>query len=82
MQQSPEPLSTATSTIRTAGVDMSGLMTVLGQHLYSTPMVALRELVQNAHDSTIRRRIEAPHTCDTESFIRVEGDLSKQHRAV
>lgn len=76
MQQSPESLSNATSTIRTAGVDMSGLMTVLGQHLYSTPMVALRELVQNAHDSSTRRRLEAPHTCSTESFIRVEGDLS------
>ena len=35
-------------------------MTVLGKHLYSTPVVALRELVQNAHDSIIRRRIEQP----------------------
>jgi molecular chaperone HtpG len=66
-----------TPTIRTAGVDMSGLMTVLGQHLYSTPMVALRELVQNAHDSTIRRRLEDTSSTKTESFIRVEGDLSK-----
>ena len=32
---------------------------MLGKHLYSTPAVALRELVQNAHDSCIRRRIEA-----------------------
>lgn len=37
---------------------MSGLMSVLSQHLYSTPMVALRELVQNAHDSILRRRLE------------------------
>lgn len=35
-------------------------MKVLGEHLYSTPMVALRELVQNAHDSCHRRRIEDP----------------------
>jgi molecular chaperone HtpG len=35
-------------------------MGVLGKHLYSTPMVAIRELVQNAHDSIIRRRLEAP----------------------
>src|SRR4051794_7125607 len=33
-------------------------MTVLGGHLYSTPAVAVRELVQNAHDSITRRRIE------------------------
>lgn len=39
-------------------VDLHGLMSVLSKHLYSTPMVALRELVQNAHDSIIRRRIE------------------------
>ncbi|WP_272600185.1 ATP-binding protein [Solirubrobacter phytolaccae] len=35
-------------------------MTVLGGHLYSTPAVAVRELVQNAHDSITRRRIEDP----------------------
>ena len=39
-------------------VDLSGLMTVLGAHLYSTPNVAVRELVQNAHDSIVRRRLE------------------------
>ncbi|GHT87052.1 molecular chaperone HtpG [Betaproteobacteria bacterium] len=43
-----------------AGVDLSGLMSVLGKHLYSTPMVAIRELVQNAHDSITRRRLEDP----------------------
>ncbi|MFS8067264.1 MAG: ATP-binding protein [Byssovorax sp.] len=39
-------------------VDLSGLMRVLGNNLYSTPHVALRELVQNAHDSCVRRQIE------------------------
>ncbi|WP_313418627.1 ATP-binding protein [Stenotrophomonas sp.] len=53
-------LSTPAAEIRRAGVDLNGLMTVLGKHLYSTPMVALRELVQNAHDSIIRRRLEQP----------------------
>jgi molecular chaperone HtpG len=42
------------------GVDINGLMTVLGKPLYSTPMVAIRELVQNAHDSITRRRLEDP----------------------
>lgn len=44
--------------LRTTQVDLSGLMMVLGEHLYSTPAVALRELVQNAHDSIVRRRVE------------------------
>lgn len=38
-------------------VDLSGLMGVLSKHLYSTPDVAIRELVQNGHDSITRRRM-------------------------
>lgn len=53
-------------------VDLFGLMTVLGEHLYSTPFVALRELVQNAHDSCVRRRIENGDEFLPE--IRVTGD--------
>ena len=48
------------SGIHATQVDLGGLMTVLGAHLYSTPAVAVRELVQNAHDSITRRRIEDP----------------------
>jgi molecular chaperone HtpG len=44
----------------TTGVDLGGLLNVLGKHLYSTPTVAVRELIQNAHDSITRRRIEDP----------------------
>lgn len=39
-------------------VDLAGLLRVLGNNLYSTPHVALRELVQNAHDSCVRRQLE------------------------
>ena len=46
------------SELHSASVDLAGLLTVLGENLYSTPDVALRELVQNAHDSCNRRRIE------------------------
>lgn len=46
--------------LRSTNVDLGGLMSVLSKHLYSTPMVALRELVQNAHDSILRRRLEQP----------------------
>lgn len=61
------------SKVCTAGVDLNGLMQVLSKHLYSTPMVALRELVQNAHDSIVRRRIEQP-TWLEEGRISVVGD--------
>ncbi len=44
--------------INRAQVDFEGLMRVLGNNLYSTPVVALRELVQNAHDSCTRRELE------------------------
>ncbi|MDR3087610.1 MAG: ATP-binding protein [Azoarcus sp.] len=54
------PTPSNNASLHRAGVDLNGLMSVLGKHLYSTPMVAVRELVQNAHDSIIRRRLEAP----------------------
>lgn len=47
-----------TAEFRSTEVDLSGLMRVLGEALYSTPHVAIRELVQNGHDSLERRRIE------------------------
>ncbi|MCA9628138.1 MAG: ATP-binding protein [Myxococcales bacterium] len=56
-------------------VDLGGLMRVLGEHLYSSPSVAVRELVQNAHDSIERRRIEDPEGwASAERCIRVECD--------
>jgi len=55
-------------------VDLSGLLKVLGRNLYSTPSVAIRELVQNAHDSCHRRRLEADEA--EEPSIRVYPDPS------
>ncbi|MFK7930447.1 MAG: ATP-binding protein [Myxococcota bacterium] len=49
-----------------ASVDLRGLLRVVGQHLYSSPEVALRELVQNAHDSAIRRSLEDEQPPDPE----------------
>jgi len=43
----------------TTQVDLGALLTVLGQNLYSTPLVVIRELVQNAHDSISRRHLES-----------------------
>ncbi len=60
------------SGIHATEVDLGGLLTVLGSHLYSTPAVAVRELVQNAHDSISRRRIEDP--AFEGGAIELEGD--------
>ncbi len=37
---------------------LPGLLKVLAEHLYSTKKVGVRELIQNAHDSCVRRRVE------------------------
>ncbi|MEG8103005.1 ATP-binding protein, partial [Xanthomonas hortorum] len=68
--------ATDASQIRRAGVDLNGLMSVLSKHLYSTPVVALRELVQNAHDSILRRRLEQPDW-QGESRIEVHADAAQ-----
>jgi HSP90 family molecular chaperone len=44
---------------RRFNLHLPGLFKVLAEHLYSTRRVAVRELLQNAHDSCVRRRIEA-----------------------
>lgn len=38
------------------GVDLGGVIALLGRNLYSTPGVYLRELLQNAHDAVAARR--------------------------
>ena len=39
---------------------LPGLLKVLAEHLYSTQRVGVRELIQNAHDSCVRRAVELP----------------------
>jgi molecular chaperone HtpG len=39
---------------------LPGLLKVLAEHLYSTQKVGVRELLQNAHDSCVRRALEYP----------------------
>jgi molecular chaperone HtpG len=60
------------TTLHKTRVDLEGLMKVLGDHLYSTPMVAVRELVQNAHDSCERRRIEAGSEFEPRIVVRAD----------
>lgn len=63
--------------LRTTEVDLGGLVTVLASHLYSTPLVALRELVQNAHDSHTRRFLEDPDG-GHRPLIRVRADGTRR----
>ena len=51
-----------TAELHQTNVNMEGLLEVLGKNLYSTPNVAIREMVQNAHDACIRRKIEDKFT--------------------
>ncbi len=37
---------------------LPGLLKVLAEHLYSSKKVGIRELIQNAHDSCFRRKVE------------------------
>jgi len=67
--------------LRTTEVDLGGLVGVLATHLYSTPLVALRELVQNAHDSHTRRKLEDPVT-PYRPLIRVAGDPARRTIAI
>ncbi|MGA5818605.1 ATP-binding protein [Kitasatospora sp. NPDC094028] len=67
--------------LRTTEVDLGGLVNVLATHLYSTPLVALRELVQNAHDSHTRRFLEDPDGTladDSRPVIRVRADGARR----
>jgi molecular chaperone HtpG len=38
---------------------LPGLLKVLAEHLYASKKVGVRELIQNAHDSCLRRKVEA-----------------------
>ncbi|MBO1415496.1 ATP-binding protein [Streptomyces sp. FH025] len=67
--------------LRTTEVDLGGLVNVLATHLYSTPLVALRELVQNAHDSHTRRFLEDPDG-DHRPLIRVRADAARRTVAI
>ncbi|ABC28451.1 Molecular chaperone, HSP90 family [Hahella chejuensis KCTC 2396] len=53
-------------------VDLDGLLEVLGRNLYSTPAVAIRELIQNAHDACVRSRLETGR--DGDFSIRIQAD--------
>ncbi len=43
-------------------IHLPGLLKVLAESLYSSKKVGIRELIQNAHDSCVRRQVEAKET--------------------
>src|SRR5947209_6431744 len=56
---------------------LPGLLKVLAEHLYSSKKVGIRELIQNAHDSCVRRKIEASET-DYHPRIDISLDVPKR----
>ena len=56
---------------------LPGLLKVLAEHLYSSKKVGVRELIQNSHDSCIRRRIEGNEP-DYEPRIDLSIDARKR----
>lgn len=40
---------------------LPGLLKVLAEHLYSSQRIGIRELIQNSHDSCVRRAVEHPN---------------------
>ncbi|HEX9998581.1 MAG TPA: ATP-binding protein [Abditibacterium sp.] len=56
---------------------LPGLLKVLAEHLYSSKQVAVRELIQNAHDGCRRRQSEASES-DYQPRIRLEVDPARR----
>lgn len=71
---SPDPSSGSSSesssdrSPHTFQVDLRGLVDLLSHHLYSSPRVYLRELLQNAVDAITARRAEQP---DAPALVRL-----------
>ncbi|HEX5494072.1 MAG TPA: HSP90 family protein [Mycobacteriales bacterium] len=63
----PGPASGATHAFQ---VDLRGLVDLLSHHLYSSPRVYLRELLQNAVDAVTARRVHHP---DAPTDIRIHA---------
>jgi molecular chaperone HtpG len=58
---------------------LPGLLKVLAEHLYKSKKVGVRELIQNAHDSCVRRKIEA---AEPRYRPRIDVDLDAKRRTV
>jgi len=57
-------------------VDLRGLVDLLSQHLYSSPRVYIRELLQNAVDATTARRLTDPSAPAAVRIVIGDAELS------
>jgi len=60
-------------------IHLPGLLEVLAESLYSNDSVAVRELLQNAHDSCVRRLVESQ---DTKFRPRVDVSVDAQNQTL
>ena len=65
-----------TETQKQFQIHLPGLLKVLAESLYSSKKVGIRELIQNAHDSCVRRKVEAK-----DNYYRPKVDISFDHTA-
>lgn len=58
-------------------IHLPGLLKVLAESLYSSKKVGIRELIQNAHDSCVRRQVEAKENY-YRPHIKIDFDLTNR----
>lgn len=63
--------------LHTVEVDLRRLVEILGDHLYSSPTVALREIVQNAHDAIERRCVEDRSAFTPRIHVRTDSNRGR-----
>ncbi|MEV6194311.1 HSP90 family protein [Streptomyces sp. NPDC051920] len=79
--QTSQP-SQASPSPHTFQVDLRGLVDLLSHHLYSSPKVYLRELLQNAVDAITARRAEEPDAPATVRLYAEDGTLRVEDSGV
>ncbi|SDE50861.1 molecular chaperone HtpG [Glycomyces harbinensis] len=67
-------MSETTPTSHTFQVDLRGLVDLLSHHLYSSPKVYVRELLQNAVDAVTARRAVDPAFAEEAPEVRIVAD--------
>ncbi|NUS24979.1 MAG: HSP90 family protein [Streptomyces sp.] len=82
MDSQTSPPSQASPSPHTFQVDLRGLVDLLSHHLYSSPRVYLRELLQNAVDAITARRAEQPGAPATVRLYAAGGALRVEDSGV
>ncbi|MFQ3651008.1 MAG: ATP-binding protein [Gemmataceae bacterium] len=72
-------MTTPSSARHRFALHLPGLLKVLAEHLYTSKKVGIRELIQNAHDSCVRRQIEHP---DPSYRPRIDVSLDVSRRVI